>query len=367
MADGAPRGLHGECTGVAHSACDQAVLSAPENRALHRSLVEKSNVCSVPTLQGAWSPANAGAAGSDGSRSQIGGHVMEWRVKAKLHAAIDTMPFGNGLYYTIQRRLTKSLPRQHSPKYFEYLDWHARNIQNAVGDWSKATVFEFGVGWDLFYNIALYCYGCNRQILFDLNRFAKVELINHEIDKLSKLDNANLRRRPKGRLSRLEDLVQMGIDYRAPADARRTLLPKCSVDAVISTNTIEHVPFPDLANILREAHRILRPGGIVSARVDYADHYCYADKSIGPYNYMMFSDEDWEKFNSPGHYQNRRRHCEYVELFTATGFKVVSAEPLFEYPNTSLPPRSTLHKHFQQFNERDLRATGGLFCMRKEM
>ncbi len=205
---------------------------------------------------------------------------MKWQTKAKIHSALDRAPFGSQLYYLLQRRVIGSLPRKYDPKYLSYLEWHRQNITSGPNDLARTTVFEFGVGWDLFYNIALYCYGCDKQILVDLNRFAKIELINHEIDRLSKLDNPGFVRRPPGRIRKLDDLAAMGIDYRAPADARDTGLPPESVDVVISTNTMEHVPFDDLAAILREAHRLLRRNGIISARVDYADHYYYADKSM---------------------------------------------------------------------------------------
>ena len=187
---------------------------------------------------------------------------MKWQTKARVHGALDRFPFGSAIHYALQRHVIGSLPRKYDPKYLSYLQWHRANIERSAGSLEQATLFEFGAGWDLFYNLALYCYGCNRQVIVDLNRYAKVELINHEIERLNRLPDADFLRRPGQTIRRLEELERFGIDYLAPADARATGLAAGSIHAVISTNTMEHVPFPELEAILNEAHRILRPDGI---------------------------------------------------------------------------------------------------------
>ena len=45
------------------------------------------------------------------------------------------------------------------------------------------------------------------------------------------------------------------------SDARRLALPDCSVDYVLCFQVVEHVPTRDAVVMLREMHRILRPGG----------------------------------------------------------------------------------------------------------
>lgn len=290
---------------------------------------------------------------------------MKWQAKARVHSFLDAIPFGGSILYGLQRHIVRSFPRQYNPTQIGYLDWHAQAIGNFAGGLDSATVFEFGAGWDMFYNIALYCYGCNKQIIVDLNRLAKIELINDQIRQLSDVDNPNFVRRPIGTLDRVEDLVRMGIDYRAPADARATGLPDSHVDVVMSTNTMEHIPFVELEAILREALRIIRPGGILTSRIDYTDHFYYADKSIGPYNFMFFSDAEFSRYNSPSHYQNRRRHSEYVALFEKIGFEILKAVSVVEFPECSLPDREELNDRFRKFDDADLAATGGYFCARK--
>ena len=52
-------------------------------------------------------------------------------------------------------------------------------------------------------------------------------------------------------------------------------------DAVLNVADVcEHIPEPDLASILGECARLLRPGGLVSFRIDLTDHYSYFDRSL---------------------------------------------------------------------------------------
>ena len=39
-------------------------------------------------------------------------------------------------------------------------------------------------------------------------------------------------------------------------------------------------------------------GGVISAVIDYTDHYAYTDKTIGMLNYLQFSESEWTKLIS---------------------------------------------------------------------
>jgi len=96
---------------------------------------------------------------------------------------------------------------------------------------------------------------------------------------------------------------------------------------VSSTDTCEHIPQADLAAIFAECHRLLRPGGAFSCRVDLQDHYSYFDHSLSRYNFLRFSDRTWALVNSPLHYQNRLRAPEYLSLVREAGLDLVTERP----------------------------------------
>ena len=140
----------------------------------------------------------------------------------------------------------------------------------------------------------------------------------------------------RGELYSVNDLLKYGIQYNAPADAANTDLADGSIDVCISTATLEHIPEDSICKILSELHRIIKDGGLVSAVIDYSDHYSHTDGSISMLNFLKYSEDKWERYNHRSHYQNRLRHDRYIELFKENGFNLLQEELDFsdhEIPN----------------------------------
>jgi SAM-dependent methyltransferase len=190
-------------------------------------------------------------------------------------------------------------------------------------------------------------------VLVDIRPSARAELVNDTLAAFGRLwgeleQEAGRELRPLGGPVRsvAELAPRLGIEYLAPRDARLTGLPDGSVDFVSSTDTCEHIPEDDLARIFAECHRLLRPGGAFSCRIDLADHYASFDRSLSRYNFLRFSDRAWSLVNSPLHFQNRLRAPDYLRLVREAGFELVverpsgpSAEGLEELRGLSLARR----------------------------
>jgi SAM-dependent methyltransferase len=159
---------------------------------------------------------------------------------------------------------------------------------------------------------------------------------------------------------------RFGIRYLAPCDARETGLPAESVDFISSTDVCEHIPEPDLAAILRECARLLRPGGLISFRVDLTDHYSYFDKSLSRYHFLRYSDRTWGWVNSPLQFQNRLRVTDYRRLVEAAGFDVVTWTP--SLPKTALDDLRglALDPHFRAYPPEELGVTVLSFVARRQ-
>jgi SAM-dependent methyltransferase len=140
--------------------------------------------------------------------------------------------------------------------------------------------------------------------------------MRHQISKLVALKS-------EAKIDSLDKLGLYGIEYRAPYDAAKTDFDDKSVDACISTNTLEHIPKESIIAIFLELNRILKDGGIVSAKIDYSDHYANTDKNISLLNYLNFDESSWQRYNHNCHYQNRLRHYDYIEIFNRCGFDVI--------------------------------------------
>ncbi|MGH8545160.1 MAG: class I SAM-dependent methyltransferase [Gammaproteobacteria bacterium] len=301
---------------------------------------------------------------------------MRWLSKALVARVFSTIPFGDRLTYLVQRYVTRSLPTGDS-KCAEIVSLareHLELIQNhRAGALDRAVFYEFGAGCDLIVPLAFYAFGVNRQLLIDIRRLLRIDLVNTTIRKLQRLQSAlELSRTPTDLLpGEIPDALAAldhgyGLEYRAPCDARATGLADRSVDCITSTNTLEHVPPADIEWILRECHRILRDDGCMSFRTDYQDHYSYFDPHISAYNFLRYSDRLWTVFSPSLHFQNRLRHADYCDLFHKTRFEIVEERPERGSPaDLETVRRLPLANRFRAYSAEDLAVRSSLVLLRK--
>jgi hypothetical protein len=280
--------------------------------------------------------------------------VPSWKHKALLQRVLSALPAGHRVNYLFQHYVTHGLPRPDDDlRAAAALGvHHVQRLAEVSGrDVSAGRFFEFGAGWDLHMPLVLWCLGVEHQLVVDIRPLVRTELV---ADVARRLDGP-LRQPEFVRVPPAPDtdgaglgsfLEGLGIDYRAPCDARATGLPAGSVDFATSTNTLEHIPPEDIRAILRECHRILADDGLMSFQIDYKDHYSYFDRSISAYNFLTFDERAWRRYNSSLHFQNRLRHRDHVALLGEAGFQIVeerlargSEDDLALLTALPLPPR----------------------------
>ncbi|MEP4894281.1 class I SAM-dependent methyltransferase [Parasphingorhabdus sp.] len=234
---------------------------------------------------------------------------IDWKLKSFLYSVLGHLP--SGTLYAVQRYVTgrsKVRATAISPNWL----FHEENLINS----GSKRLIEFGAGKSLIQNIYLSKLSIE-QTLVDLFRMVDIDQVNDAIAALIALD-VDIDGRP---VNSLEDLKNFyGIDYRAPVDMRNTKFESDRFDICISTNTLEHISEPDIRAILAELFRILKPGGRISAKIDYSDHYAHTDKKIGGMNFLQYSAEQWQRHNHDNHYQNRLRHGHFKKLFDESGY-----------------------------------------------
>ncbi len=295
---------------------------------------------------------------------------MKWKFKAALFRIMQRLPHGRALHLWSQRHVTRTLPEPLTPlaeAAQEYLG-NLRAFKTHFGDLGQARYFEFGGGRDLRSNIILYCGGVNHQLVYDIEPLLQTDLINHVIETVDAATPDDFVRRSAGLVdgnlpSNL--LEHYGIDYRAPADARATGLAAGSVDLIGSVNTLEHIPWKDLPALLRECCRLCHAGSVISFYVDYTDHYWYSDASITPYNYLRFSERQWQAYSPPIHYQNRKRYADYLALFLETGFDVISETAFQREGADAMLAHVSLATEFRSYRLDQLLPTSGHFILKR--
>lgn len=250
---------------------------------------------------------------------------IPWKFKSSIFGLIDFFNAPSALYF-LQKYVTgrsKIVNLRISPIW----QAHKKYLKQYS---STENVFEFGAGKSLAQNFFISDIVTN-QIVVDLNQMFDFELANNVRDQISKI----VALKSHCQINSLDELASYGIEYRSPYDASKTDLSDKSLSACISTNTLEHIPKDSIIAIFSELYRTLKDDGIVSAKIDYSDHYAHTDKSISLLNYLRFEEGAWKKYNHNCHYQNRLRHYEYVELFKSCGFVVIEEE--LSYAEDDIP------------------------------
>jgi hypothetical protein len=263
---------------------------------------------------------------------------MRWVAKAALQRGLGALPQGERLNYVFQRHVLRSLPagdaalRRKFSRALQHLRVYREHGPEVPPE--QATFYEFGAGWDLAIPLAYALLGVGRQVLVDIRPSTRLELVNDSLASFDRLRpeleaEAGFELRPLGEpLRSLDELEpRFGVRYLAPCDARATGLTEGSIEFASSTDTCEHIPEDDLAEIFRETRRLLRLGGAFSCRIDLQDHYSYFDRSLSRYNFLRFSDGAWRLVNSPLHFQNRLRSPDYLRLVREAGLELVSERP----------------------------------------
>lgn len=243
---------------------------------------------------------------------------IPWKIKSRVFRLLDMFP-SSRLVFLLHKHLTKRAKKK--VKAFSqsgaHPNWqfHARNLEKYK---CLSNIFEFGAGNHLAQNLYL-SHLVEKQTLFDLHYMLDLDLVTSVIEALH--SNGLLDRKLGIRSEK--DLEKYGIFYKAPADAKCTGMDHGSIDACISTNTLEHIPPKELEKIFSEIYRLLKTGGICSIKIDYSDHYSHTDQSISKLNFLRYSQIEWERFNHSNHYQNRLRHNDFLNLFRSLNFKII--------------------------------------------
>ena len=260
---------------------------------------------------------------------------INWKLKSLVFRLIDILNAQKVLYF-IQKNITKRSLRPSTNVNSRLNQYHFDNSKMhknfLVENNLTGSLFEFGAGKNLFQNIFLSDVVDN-QVIVDLNKMIDIDLINQTIDDLKNSDNSFLNNEKIKNIKDLES--QYGILYLAPYDASKTNYENNYFDSCISTNTLEHIPKESIILIFKELKRIIKKNGMISAIIDYSDHYAHTDNNIGLLNFLNYSEDCWKKYNHNVHYQNRLRHYDYISIFKSLGYKVETEIVQYEEKNIS--------------------------------
>lgn len=271
---------------------------------------------------------------------------IPWKLKSHAFDVLDRFK-ADRILYMMQRYVTRR-----SVVVIKDVHENWAFHRDALSRIERPRVIEFGAGKSLAQNLYLSQF-CRHQTLVDLFPMLQLELVDSAARQLNSAIGL-----PYHPIKSVSDLQAYGITYLAPYDLISNDFAASGFDACISTNTLEHIPKAQIQGIMKQLRRILRPGGLVSAVIDYSDHYAHTDRTISLVEYLRFEEQEYQNYNHRSHFQNRLRHSDHKRLFLEAGFTITEETPLdfVEFP---------LDKVASHFDRADptLLATKGLFVL----
>lgn len=291
---------------------------------------------------------------------------MNWQRKARIQNLIAALPLSNAVYYAVQRSLGSLRAGRANPvEWFEAARWMAEWIRETGREVEGMRFLEVGTGRNVNLPTALWLCGAGAVTTVDLNPYLSSALVfesneyvrRHE-DEVWRAFGAEAERPQfRERLAQLKNfkgdlaalLKMMNVEYLPRADAARLPLETESIDAQVSFAVFEHIPAPDLARILSEARRVLRPDGLLVHIIDPSDHFSHDDRTITAINFLQFGDKEWAALaGNRFMYHNRLRAFEYLELFERAGVRLLKQTQTIDEPSfRALTNGFPLHHQFQ--------------------
>lgn len=211
-----------------------------------------------------------------------------------------------------------------------------------------STLLELGPGDSVASAIIAAAHGVKRIYLVDVGNFASRNVAFYK-SLAAGLASRGIHAPDLSGVASFDDILQAcHARYLTDGIASLKQIPGGSIDFAWSHSVLEHVRKHELADVLQELRRILRPGAYSSHNIDFQDHL------DGALNNLRFSEGLWESalFVNSGFYTNRIPAVAMHNMFRLAGFEIAQ-EGFGRWP--ALPtPRASMHADFGRYRDEDL-------------
>lgn len=231
-------------------------------------------------------------------------------------------------------------------------------------DLMDKNILEIGSGWlPIVPYLLKYCGRCREVLTYDIRK-------HYNSKSIAELNRAFFRKFMNQSVPEIVDKrynLPDGIKYYPLTDIVDNPPPENSVDVIISIFVLEHLSPEDLLNIHRGVRRYLKKDGIIFHFASSSDHRAYTDHSLSLYDFLQYSQKEWDKIQTRFNYHNRLRRPQYERIFKEAGFSILYQAYSSAKNKGSLLKeleKVDIHPDYQQFSVDELTSCSLVFLLK---
>lgn len=274
---------------------------------------------------------------------------MKHTTKSKILKLLDVLPkkIGYWLYHQLQLMTLKDIEFyfKTNKASFKLLEKILDTNKIEVAD---ENIIEIGSGWfpliPLLFKEQLKVKSIHT---FDINKHYNTDRILKSTEIFSELLNI----RPS---KKLPDFIKY---YPYTSIHKATLT--CNPVLVYSRFVLEHIPHKELLEIHRHLYKATPKNTKILHLISPSDHRSFGDSSISTYDFLQYSENEWNKIQTKFDYHNRLRLPDYLNIFEKSKFKV----EYLSYDQVNKNSKKykmfkeiQLHQDFKKFTEKEILA-----------
>ena len=253
-----------------------------------------------------------------------------------------------------------------------------RKVRELVPDGGK--VLDFGTGWFHHDAFLIYLLGDYTTYLCDIEDRGDLRAIQNYLRTLTSHRDevcAGLGISPEEFDRKIAPVRQLGSReaiYRhchfVPCIAphpERPFLPPDSIDFMVGSCVLNHIPPAVLATELRSLRSALKDDGRMCFLIGHEDHWAFHDSSVNKFNFYRYSDAYYRRFFETNfEYHNRMVKAEWYDLFrevplTVEGYSSVATEST----RSEIDRLPRIDPRFARYPREDLAAMYSYFLLAK--
>lgn len=267
---------------------------------------------------------------------------MNHKSKTVLFKCLDVLPeqLGFYLYHKLQQLFAKDMIDYKIESTRKSLETIIRILDKNGFELKNKHIIELGSGWlPILPYLLKYNSNAKRVDTYDINKHYKLS----EIVKLNVLFSKKYGIPP----NTFDGVFQLPKDIRYFPYTDICNGDFINADLAVSRFVLEHVSPESIIKIHETFREKLKSGSYIVHLISPSDHRAYSDSSLSLYDFLKYSNEEWDSIQTKFDYHNRIRLPQYLQLFEKN-FEIVSLE--FD----SCKEGSEQHRKFKKFEINEL-------------